>query len=117
MFKEAEIVEENKTEQDIIKEGFFFGLISYISFLCILPLLFKKNNKFSIFHAKQGLVLFVIETTAIIISKIFGVLGILLYKISMFFCIILSIWGFFSALMGKYKKLPLVGNIAEKIIL
>ena len=117
MVEEAEIIQDNRSEEEIIREGFFFAVISYVSFLCILAFLFKKNNKFSIFHAKQGLVLFVTETIAVFISKIFPLLGIFLYKIIMFFCIVFSVWGFFSALMGKYKKLPLIGNIAEKIII
>ena len=42
-------------------ENGFLAALSYISFLFIIPLFLKRNNKFVQSHAKQGLVLFIAE--------------------------------------------------------
>ncbi len=113
-FEEAILIEDNR---NIIREGFFFALISYISVLVVLSLLFKKENRFCLFHAKQGLVLLVIEVCLIILRFLLGIFFSFFYILGMLGCVILSVWGIFSVLMGRYQRLPLVGGIAEKIIL
>ena len=60
---------EIQNEKDM-QEGKFFAVISYISFLCIVSLFFKRDNKFALFHAKQGLVIFVFQVTCILLSVI-----------------------------------------------
>ena len=60
-----------------IQEGKFFAIISYLSFFCIISLVLKKDNPFALYHSKQGLVLFVFETAAFILS-IIPILGILM---------------------------------------
>jgi fumarate reductase subunit D len=99
-----------------IQEGKFFALISYISFLCIVSLVLKKDNKFALYHAKQGLVLFVLEVAVFIISVIpflgwlIGVLGVVIFTL-------FSIWGILQALMGNLNRLPLISDIADKVII
>lgn len=95
-----------------IQEGKIFALIGYLSVLCIIPLIFKKENKFALFHAKQGLVIFIAEVALFIISIIIDLrtIGILLFGF-------LSLWGIIQALSGKYAKIPLVFDVAEKISL
>lgn len=95
-----------------IQEGKIFAFMGYLSFLCIIPLVFKKDNSFALFHAKQGLVIFVAEVTVFILSIIINIksLGILIFGL-------LSLWGIFQALSGKTTKIPIVYDIAEKISL
>jgi len=103
-------------KQKEIQEGKFFAVISYISFLCIVSLLLKKDNRFALYHAKQGLVLFVLEVGAFIIS----VIPILGWLIGMFSCVIFglfSLWGILQAFMGNQNRFPLISDIAEKIVL
>lgn len=102
-------------EKDI-QEGKFFAVISYISFLCIIALLLKKDNKFALYHAKQGLVLFVFEVAAFIIS-IIPLFGWLLKTLGLVIFSLFSIWGILQALMGNCERLPIVSDIAEKIII
>ncbi len=52
------------------QETKLFAAISYVGFLCIISLLLKKEDKFVLFHAKQGLVLFVFEVSSFILSII-----------------------------------------------
>ncbi len=102
-------------EKDI-REGRFFAVISYISFLCIVALVLKKDNKFALYHAKQGLVLFVFEVAAFIIS-IIPLLGWLLGTFGLVIFSFFSIWGILQALMGNYNRFPIVSDIADKIII
>ena len=53
-----------------ILEGKIFAVLAYLSILCIIPLIFKKDNAFVLAHAKQGLVLFVSEVAVFVGSII-----------------------------------------------
>lgn len=99
-----------------IEEGRFFALISYISFLCIVSLILKKDNKFAAYHAKQGLVLFVMEVVTLIIS-ILPLLGPILQFLGAVIFSLVSIWGIFQVLMGNRVHIPVVSDIAQKIVL
>ena len=99
-----------------IREGKFFAVISYISFFCIISLILKKDNKFALFHAKQGLVLFVFAVASFILSVI-PFLGYFIRVISVIFLTLVSLWGIFQALMGNYSRILIVSDIAEKIVL
>jgi len=99
-----------------IEEGKFFAVISYISFLCILALLLKKENKFAIHHAKQGLVLFVLESAGFILS-IIPILGWLIGWLGFIVFFLFSIWGMLKAFGGNYSRLPVIAEIADKIAL
>lgn len=100
-------------EDKEIQEGKIFAVIGYLGILCLVPLLFKKENKFALFHGKQGLVLFLGEIALGIISIIpflgwfFGFFGVLLFGI-------LSLIGIIQVLMGNYWKMPVVAEIADK---
>ena len=107
---------ETQDKDQEIKEGKFFAIISYISFLCIVALLLKKHNKFALYHAKHGLVLFVFEVAGFIIS-IIPILGWLIGSFGIVVICLVSIWGILQALMGNYSRIPLVSDIADKIIL
>ena len=57
-------------EEKEIEEGKAFAVLGYLSILCLVPLLLKKDNKFALFHGKQGLILFIFEVAAGIISLV-----------------------------------------------
>jgi fumarate reductase subunit D len=103
-------------DEEVIREGKFFAIISYVSFLCIISLILKKSNKFALYHARQGLVLFVMEVAAFILSIIpllgwlFGIFGYALF-------LLVSIWGIMQAALGIYCRIPLITKISEEVIL
>lgn len=99
-----------------IKEGKIFAVAAYWLFLCILPLMLKKNNKFAVFHGKQGLVLFIFLVAGFIF-KIIPFLGQMLYGLIWLIYLLLSLWGSIQALMGNYARMPIISDIAKKIIL
>ena len=107
---------ETQPQEQDIKEGKFFAIISYISFLCAFAFWLKKHNKFALYHAKHGLVLFVFEVVGFIIS-IIPILGWLIWTFGIVVISLVSIWGILQALMGNYSRIPLVSDIADKIIL
>jgi len=96
-----------------VLEGKIFAVLAYLSILCIIPLIMKKENDFVLFHGKQGLVIFVGEVAIFISSIIFP----WLFKAGMFILFVLSFLGIIAVLKGQYLKLPIVTEIAEKITL
>ena len=101
-------------EDKEIQEGKIFAVIAYLWILCLVPLLLKKENKFALFHAKQGLVLFICEIALWIIG-IIPFLGWFISVLGSLACGILALIGIIQALMGSYWKMPLLGDYAEKI--
>jgi uncharacterized membrane protein len=103
-------------EEQEVHEGKFFAIISYVSFLCIITLILKKDNKFALYHAKQGLVLFVMEAAAFILS-IIPFLGWLIGIFGYALFLLVSLWGILQAAQGVNGRIPMVTEIAEKVIL
>ena len=98
--------QDQKTEDKDTRENKILALLSYLGVLVIIPLLIKKNSPFVQFHAKQGLVLLV----GWVISW-FPVLGWIVGII----VFVLSVMGIINVLDGEKKRLPIVGELAEKI--
>ncbi len=99
-----------------IQEGKFFAVISYMAFLCIVSLVLRKDNKFAFYHAKCGLVLFVFEVGSFILS-IIPFLHWLMATLGFAIFTLVSVWGIFQALMGNYSRIPIISDIADKVIL
>ncbi len=114
--------EEEKTTPEIkesmsqaeIDEGRIWGVLGYLGILCLIPLLAKKDNRFAVFHAKQGLVLFIWIVGVTVIAWI-PILGQLVWILSACAISILCFIGIIQALMGKMWKIPVIEEIAEKI--
>ena len=91
-----------------VKEGkmwafaaMFFGIIGFV-----IVLLFKKDNAYANFYAKQSLVLFIF---GVLISwiPVVNIIGWIFYIVFWFF-------GWINALSGKKTPLPLIGQFADK---
>jgi uncharacterized membrane protein len=100
----------NGSESNDVKENKGITFLSYIGILFLVPLLAKKESKFAVFHAKQGLVITIGWFLGSFLYALFG-LGILVHLA----LVILSIMGLINVSAGKMKALPVVGGIAEKI--
>lgn len=100
-------------EDKTVTEGKVWSIMAYLGILCLLPLLLKRENKFALFHGKQGLVLFVGEM-AIAILNVIPILGQILWFLGVIVFGILSFTGIIQVLIGKYWKMPVVAEIAEK---
>lgn len=93
------------SEADDIKENKYWALLSYLGVLVVIPLIAKKESKFVQFHVKQGLVILV---GWIIAWLPFG-------QIISLFALIFSIVGIVNVLSSEMKKMPIIGELAEKI--
>ncbi|MDD5528075.1 MAG: hypothetical protein PHO56_03840 [Patescibacteria group bacterium] len=92
------------------QENKYTALFSYIYILFLIPLLAKRDSKFCQFHAKQGLVLFVVD----IIASLFMWIP-LIGQLLMLALAIVSIIGIVKVLNGEYWKIPFVYDWSEKI--
>jgi len=97
-----------------IEEGRLFAILAYISFLCFVPLFLKKDNRFAFFHAKQGLVIFIGEVLAAVLSVV-PFFGVIVQFLAILAFSLVSVVGIIQVLMGQYWKMPYVYPIAEKI--
>ncbi len=104
----------DNARQEDVSDGKVIAILSYLSILCIIPLLLKKDNIFVLLHSKQGLILFVAEVAVFILHIIFGVWFL---KLGMFILLTLSFIGLLAVLRGKYIQIPVISSIAEKITL
>ena len=84
--------------------------LSYIWILCLVPLLGKKDSEFAQFHAKQGLILFIIELIASLFVW-FPFFGQLL----MLVLIIISVMGIVKTYNGEWWKIPFIFEWSKKI--
>lgn len=89
--------------------------LSYLGILCLIPLIVNRDNRFVEFHARQGFILWVWLLLAIF-SLVVPVLGMLFFRGSLSFILLLSILGLVSVIMGRFWQLPLVGRLAAKLL-
>lgn len=105
-------------EKKDIEAGKTMGILSYIGFLVLIPYFAEKNNKYVIYHAKQGLNLFVCE---IICAFAIGIISSVLWRLWFITSLIdtlfgiaaftLSVLGIINVCNGKAKELPIVNKI------
>ena len=106
----------NTSQDPQVQDAKFFAAVGYLSFLCFVPLLLKKENKFAQFHGKQALLLFILEVAAGILSVI-PALGDLVSKFGFVVFGILSLVGIVKVLMGEYWEMPVIYEISNRISL
>ena len=106
---------EEKKETPEVKEERLMAAIAYIWILCLVPLLTKKNNKYCQWHAKQGLVLFIVSFAVMILGMIpfFG--WLIIFPLGWLLIIVLSLLGIVNALQGKKWEMPFLGKYAKQI--
>ena len=92
-------------------ESKIFAILSYLSILCIIPLIFKRDNEFVLSHGKQGLVIFVAQVGVFILSIIFP----WIFKIGIFILLFLSFIGIVAALQGRQIEFPIISQIANNL--
>ncbi|MCK5415804.1 hypothetical protein KAI92_00060 [Candidatus Parcubacteria bacterium] len=117
--KEEEILENkvDKTETDdksLIKtkeeKERVAAALSYVWILCLVPLLGNRDSKFAQFHAKQGLVIFALETVGVLFYwfPLFGQVLALAF-------LVISVLGAVKAYNGEWWKIPYVYDWSKKI--
>ncbi len=100
-----------------INEGKSVAWLSYLGILVIIPILLQKENPYTKFHIKQGLVLLVASIVWIVASWILAfipILGTIIALLGWLVLVILAIIGIVNALQGKEAKLPFLGDYGDK---
>ena len=93
-------------------EGRLAAVMAYIPFLCFVPLLKMKDNKEARFHARQGVMLFLIEIIAVIF--LIDIISDFVFKAVLIVAVALSLTGIYFALQGKNYRLPVISDLADK---
>lgn len=109
-----------------IEQNKLMSMLSYVHFLVLVPLLLPrftgKNSPYMQFHARQGLVLFIIEVLASLILSLLGHIPLIgfifsLAKILIYIaCALLSAKNIWDILNGKAIKLPFVDSLIAKFL-
>lgn len=88
------------------------GILAYISILVLIPIFAAKESPFARFHANQGLILFIVEVAASLISNTLGgfIISLLMWAVNVV-CTVFSIIGIVNAAKGKCVALPIIGGI------
>ena len=102
-----------------VEEGKAFAVLSYALGLVGIPFflvpLIMRNNEFSLFHAKQCLVLWIagivgsIASSVLLVVCVGGVLGIAVLVA----WVVLSVLGIMASSKGETKLLPVIGKWGE----
>jgi fumarate reductase subunit D len=91
------------------------ALLSYIGILCLVPLIFNKDDdEFIDFHARQGLVLWIWG-----VISMFGLyiplIGHFFFVFSVLVISIFAIIGMISVVLNRAWSLPIIGMVSRKL--
>ncbi len=90
------------------------ALLSYFWLLFLVPLLTAKDDDFAQFHAKQGMILFLLWLCGIFIA-IIPVLGWIIGFLINITVIVFAIIGLINVIKGKKEKLPIIGQYSDQL--
>ncbi len=122
--------------EEQIKEGKSIAWLSYLGIFFLIPLLSHKDNPYSKYHARQGMVLFFLEIALSILWAILGAIasaiafasysasgigggficGTILSIVMGLLWVVLGVFaiiGIIQSASGKFWKMPIIGGIAE----
>lgn len=86
------------------------GILAYIIFF--IPLIAAQNSKFAMYHANQGLVLFLFAIIVYFVGIIIPFIGWFVILPLGYLCTLaLAIVGIINAANGTKKPLPVIGGI------
>jgi len=107
----GENMENKKTSNSAdVEQNKAIAALAYVWILFLIPLLGKRDSEFAQFHAKQGLILFIIEIVASLFFW-FPFFGQLL----MLALVVISIIGIVKTLNGELWKIPYLYDWSKKI--
>lgn len=108
-------MEQIQLPEEEIRDGAPFAALSYFFFLWILTFIWKKENRFAHFHAKQGIAIFVGEIGIGVLS-LMPFIGVVFYGAGLLLFLFLSLYGIYYALTGRMKRIPFISNVADRFI-
>lgn len=99
-----------ESDQQDIQANKVIAALAYVIFF--IPLLAARESKFAMYHANQGLVLFLGALVVNFVGTLIPIIGwFLIVPLGNLFILVLAIIGIINALQGTTKPLPLIGGI------
>ncbi|RTE05798.1 hypothetical protein [Paenibacillus whitsoniae] len=83
------------------------AILAYILFF--IPLIAAKDSKFAMYHANQGLTLFLCVVIVNVVLGIIPLIGWILLPLVNLALLVLAILGIVAAAQGQVKPLPIIG--------
>ncbi|MGG1517318.1 hypothetical protein ABE504_18040 [Paenibacillus oryzisoli] len=83
------------------------AILAYILFF--IPLIAAKDSKFAMYHANQGLTLFLCVVIVNVVLGIIPFIGWILLPLVNLALLVLAILGIVAAAQGQVKPLPIIG--------
>jgi uncharacterized membrane protein len=93
-----------------VEKNKIFAILAYLGILFLVPLLAAKESRFAMYHANQGLVLFLFALAVGVVMAV-PVLGWIVGVVGWVAEIVFMILGIINAANGQMKPLPLIGGI------
>ncbi len=90
------------------------ALMSYLGVLVFVPLAMSRDDEFVNFHARQGLVVWILGIIAIFMLYVPGV-GKLIFSTFAMVVVLASLVGIVSVVLHKAWKLPLIYELSKKL--
>ncbi len=92
-----------------IERNKVMGVLAYILFF--IPLLAAKESRFAMYHANQGLVLFICAVALNVAAHVIPLLGALLVPLASLAVLAFMVIGIINASRGEMKPLPIIGGM------
>ncbi|MBN1492590.1 MAG: hypothetical protein JW938_00435 [Candidatus Omnitrophica bacterium] len=115
--KQNDVNNDPNADKDItVSDGKFFAAIGYLVFLCFVPLYFKRDNEYALFHGRRALVLFFLECACGILSVI-PIIGLVIGWVGFVVFGLISLFAIFQVLSDERWEIPFIFEISRKIVL
>lgn len=102
-------------QPNVTSDEKIWGALSYIPMVALLALLLKPHSEFIKLHGRQGLLIFGIFFLTIFLYIILPPLGAILGGLIQLALFVVGIYSLVQAFMGNWWKIPVLGDIAEKL--
>lgn len=101
-------------QRDTSMSSRLLAVMSYLGVLSLVPLVMNRNDSYVQFHARQGVVLWMWEVLAIY-TLLVPAVGNFFFRFSSLACLVLSVIGVLSVLLGRAWKFPIIGDWAARL--
>ncbi len=107
-------------DKDDIEQNKIMGVLAYLSWLVIIPIIAVPNSKFAKYHSNQGLVLAIAELlcgiSVSIVSLVLSLIRLsfvasLISTVVNIIFLIFTVLGIVNVVNGRAKELPVIGGI------
>ena len=95
-----------------VEKNRFYALLAYMGILLLIPLFLARHSPFVRFHLNYGIIIFVGWIIWLIIFGFIPIIGGIIGMALAALLLILQVAGIISVLMGKMKRLFLIGQWA-----